>query len=130
MVTPPASTGMMVMSKIAVIRKPCANSGILNSVMPGARMFRMVTITLIEPRIEDTPSMCTAKIAKSMPQPLCTDSGAYMVQPVSTAPGPTPARPRKNGSTSMMAAGGRIQKPQLFSRGSAMSGAPSTMGSM
>ena len=80
--------------------------------------------------MEDTPSMCTAKMAKSMPQPLCTDSGAYMVQPASTAPGPTPARPRKKGSTSITAAGGRIQKPQLFRRGSAMSGAPIIIGSM
>jgi hypothetical protein len=57
MVTPPASTGMMTINKTAVIRKPCANSGIFISVMPGARMFRMVTITLIAPRIDDTPSM-------------------------------------------------------------------------
>ena len=87
-------------------------------------------MTLMDPRIEDTPSMCTAKMAKSMPQPLCTDSGAYMVQPVSTAPGPIPIRPRKKGSTSIRAAGGRIQKPQLFKRGKAMSGAPRIMGSM
>jgi hypothetical protein len=65
-----------------------------------------------------------------MPQPLWTDSGAYMVQPVSTAPGPMPAMPRKKGRVSIRAAGGRIQKPQLFKRGSAMSGAPRTMGSM
>ena len=55
---------------------------------------------------------------------------AAVVQPVSTAPGPMPIMPRKNGSVSMMAAGGKIQKPQLFRRGKAISGAPIIMGSM
>jgi hypothetical protein len=93
-------------------------------------MFRTVTITLMEPRIDDTPSMCTAKMAKSMPQPLCTDSGAYMVQPVSTAPGPMPAMPRKKGRVSITAAGGKIQKPQLFKRGKRHVGRAQNQGSM
>ena len=49
--------------------------------MPGARMFRIVVMMLIEPMIEDAPMMWSAKIAMSMPGPICTDSGAYSVQP-------------------------------------------------
>ena len=52
------------------------NSGIFISVMPGARMLRMVVMMLIEPMIEDAPMMCSAKIARSMPGPICIESGA------------------------------------------------------
>ena len=47
----------MEINKIAVTKKPCANKGIFMKVMPGARMFTMVTITLIEPKMDDTPNM-------------------------------------------------------------------------
>jgi hypothetical protein len=43
-----------------------ANSGTLNRVMPGARMFRKVVMMLIAPRIDDAPDTWTAKIAKSI----------------------------------------------------------------
>ena len=53
------------------------NSGILSSVMPGARMFQMVTMTLIAPMIEDTPIRCTASTKKAVESPLyLVDSGA------------------------------------------------------
>ena len=51
------------------------NSGILWSVMPGARMFRIVVMKLMAPRIEDAPAMCSEKMARSMPAPCCTESG-------------------------------------------------------
>jgi hypothetical protein len=51
------------------------NSGIFISVMPGARMLRIVVTMLIEPMIDEMPRMCTAKIAMSMPMPICTVSG-------------------------------------------------------
>ncbi len=51
------------------------NSGIFISVMPGARMFRMVVMMLIEPMIDDAPMIWTAKIVRSIPMPACTDSG-------------------------------------------------------
>ncbi len=57
MVTPPANTGMMEINRIAVTKKPCANKGIFMKVMPGARMLTMVTITLIEPKMDEIPSM-------------------------------------------------------------------------
>ena len=38
------------------------NSGIFSSVMPGARMFMIVTMTLIEPMIDEAPIRWIAKI--------------------------------------------------------------------
>ena len=52
------------------------NSGIFISVMPGARMFRMVTMMLIEPMIELAPMMCIAKMPTSIDGPICSVSGA------------------------------------------------------
>ena len=57
------------------------NSGIFINVMPGARMFRIVVMMLIEPMIEDMPRMWTAKIVRSMLMPCWTVSGGYRVQP-------------------------------------------------
>jgi cytochrome c oxidase subunit 1 len=39
-------------------------------VMPGARMFRMVTMILMPPMIEDAPIICTAKMVMSIPGPI------------------------------------------------------------
>ena len=50
-------------------------SGILISVMPGARRLRIVVMMLIEPMIDDAPRMWTAKIVRSIPIPACTVSG-------------------------------------------------------
>lgn len=96
-----------------------ANMGIFMSVMPGARMFRMVTMMLIEPMMELAPRMCMAKIPTSMDGPICSVSGAYSVQPAAGAP---PGM--KNDDTSMMAAGIISQKLKLFMRANAMSDAP------
>ena len=43
--------------------------------MPGARMFMIVTMMLIDPRIDDMPSMWTAKIVKGNELPACRDRG-------------------------------------------------------
>jgi len=59
-----------------VISQVQQNSGIFISVMPGARMFRMVTMMLIEPMIELAPRMCSEKIAMSIDGPICSVSGA------------------------------------------------------
>ena len=53
-----------------------ANMGIFISVIPGARMLRMVTMMLIEPMMEDAPSTCRAKIPASMLAPCCRLKGA------------------------------------------------------
>ena len=55
MVTAPASTGMTAISRYAVISQDQQNSGIFSRFMPGARMFMMVTMTLIAPMIEEAP---------------------------------------------------------------------------
>ena len=52
------------------------NSGIFISVMRGARMFRIVTMMLIEPMIDDAPMMCIAKMPASIDGPICSVSGA------------------------------------------------------
>ena len=78
---------------------------------------------LIEPMMELMPRMCTAKIVRSMPGPICVVSGAYIVQPT-----PAPPPGTRNDATSRIAAGGNSQKLQLFMRGNAMSGAPIIIG--
>ena len=74
--TAPASTGITAINRNAVISQVHTKSGIFIIVIPGARMFRMVVMMLIEPMIEEAPMMCSAKIARSMPGPICTVSGA------------------------------------------------------
>jgi len=78
---------------------------------------------LIEPRIELMPSRWTAKIVKSMPMPICTVSGAYIVQPT---PGAPPGI--RNDRASSVAANGSSQNDQLLRRANAMSGAPIIIG--
>ena len=51
------------------------NMGIFSSAMPGARMFMMVAMILIEPMIDEMPIMCRARMPKSTPMPPWMDSG-------------------------------------------------------
>src|SRR3989344_9499659 len=112
MVIAPASTGIVASSRYAVMNQVHTNIGIFISVMPGARIFRIVAMMLIEPRTEDMPSMWMDNSVKSVPSPPWTDSGGDSVQP----PDGPPPRLNKAGSSSG-AANGRIQKEQLFQRG-------------
>ena len=91
--------------------------------MPGARMFMMVTMTLMAPRIEEAPIRWMAKISIGKDAPVCSTSGGYMVQPPAGAPPGTNSE-----ASSSVKAKGRIQKLRLFRRGSAMSGAPTCIG--
>jgi hypothetical protein len=53
-------------------------------------MLRIVTIILIDPRIEEAPAKCILRIARSTEGPACPlrlDNGGYNVQPV-----PAPSR--------------------------------------
>src|SRR3954447_20715537 len=95
------------------------NIGSFISVMPGARMLSMVTRMLMAPMMDDAPMMCTAKIAMSMPTPICSDSGGYMVQPEPVAPPPA-----KNDPLSSKPPGGNSQNEKLFIRANAMPEAP------
>jgi hypothetical protein len=69
MVMAPASTGSDSSSRNAVTSIDQANSGILCSVMPGARMLRIVVMKLIAPRIEEAPARCSARMPKSTTGP-------------------------------------------------------------
>ncbi|MDT4885064.1 hypothetical protein FQZ97_1212670 [compost metagenome] len=69
MVMPPARTGSDNSSRNAVTSTAQAKSGILCSVMPGARMLRIVVMKLIAPRIDDAPEICRARMAKSTAGP-------------------------------------------------------------
>ena len=99
------------------------NNGIFISVIPCARMLRMVVMMLIEPMIDDRPMMCTARIVRSYETPPWMNSGGYIVQPPATAPPGS-----RNEDISRTPATGSNQKLQLFMRGNAMSGAPSISG--
>ena len=87
--------------------------------MPGARMFKMVTMMLIEPMIDEAPRICIAKMPASMLGPICKVSGAYSVQPAAGAPPGI-----KNDPTNISPAGIISQKEKLFIRAKAMSPAP------
>ncbi len=82
-------------------------------------MFKIVVMMLIEPIMEEAPMICTAKIAKSIPGPICVDKGAYKVQPAAVAPPGTKNEPANNN-----AAGGINQNEKLFIRANAISDAP------
>ena len=81
------------------------NSGRRSRVSPGARMFMIVTITLMAPMIDEAPIRWIAKIIIGKLVPACSASGGYIVQP--------PAGPPlavKNDDSSSVKAKGRIQK--------------------
>jgi hypothetical protein len=107
----------------AVISQVQQNIGIFISVMPGARMFSTVVMMLIAPMMELAPARWTAKIAMSMPGPICIDRGAYMVQPAALAPPGTKKEP-----SSSRDAATSSQKLKLFIRANAMSLAPIIIG--
>lgn len=93
---------------------------------PGARMFIKVTIKFIEPRIEEIPERCNARIAQStdrLGNPAIDDRGGYSVQPV---PGPVPILKEINKKIKETASN---QNDKLFKRGKAMSWAPISRGS-
>jgi hypothetical protein len=66
----PAKTGKESSNRIAVINTDHTNRGVCSNFTWGLRMFRIVEIKLIAPRIEDTPAMCKEKIVKSTAGPL------------------------------------------------------------
>jgi hypothetical protein len=68
---PPARTGKDSTSKKEVIKTDHKKRGIRNKVIPLGRMFKIVTIILIEPKIEDAPAKCILIIARSTDGPAC-----------------------------------------------------------
>lgn len=114
----PAKTGNERRRRIAVIRTDHTNRGIESRDIEEERMFKMVVMKLIAPRIEEAPAKCNLKIARSTENPewnMFPARGGYTVHPV---PAPTPAKAeeeRRNRD------GGRSQNLILFIRGNAIS---------
>jgi hypothetical protein len=69
MVIAPARTGKASSKRKVVTRIDQTKSGILCSVMPGARMLKIVVMKLIAPRIEEAPARCSDRMAKSIAGP-------------------------------------------------------------
>ena len=69
MVMAPASTGVAISCNQAVIKIDQTKSGILNKLMPGARMLKIVVMKFVAPRIEPAPARWREKIAKSTAGP-------------------------------------------------------------
>jgi len=65
----PANTGRDSRRRTAVIRTDHTNRGISSIVDLAGRMFRMVVMKLIAPRIEDTPARWREKIVISTEDP-------------------------------------------------------------
>jgi hypothetical protein len=65
MVIAPARTGSDKRSRTAVIRTDQTNSGMESKDIEADRMFMMVVMKLIAPRIEEAPARCNLKIARS-----------------------------------------------------------------
>jgi hypothetical protein len=125
MVIAPARTGRDRRRSTTVITTAHTNRGIRSSRSPLHRMLITVVIKLIAPRIEDAPARCREKMARSTEGPAWARflaSGGYTVQPV-PAPFSTAAE-----ETNRISEGGSSQNLILFSRGKAMSGAPSIKG--
>src|SRR3979490_1711076 len=102
------------------------NSGKRCMVMPGVRMFRIVTRKFIEPRIDDAPRMKTPTSHKLWPNGPRELSGGYEVQPASAAPvANLPGGSGKKKPESITNPAGRIiQNDSALILGNAMSRAP------
>ena len=124
-----AKTGSASKSKKAVTRTDQAKSGILCIVMPGARIFRIVVMKLIAPKIEEKPAANRPIIIKSKAGPGAPVvlSGGYITQlPPNPFPESLPETAKLMRRQSK--AVGSNQKDRLFIRGKAISGAPIMMG--
>jgi len=124
-VIPPANTGRDNNNKIAVNKIDQTNNGNLDIVIPPQRIFTIVQIKFIAPKIEDIPATCKDKIDKSTAAPECAnapDSGGYKVQP---EPTPDSTKLEYNNKDSD---GGNSQKLILFNLANAISGAPIRIG--
>lgn len=67
----PAKTGSERSNKIAVIFTDQTNKVIRSRGIPSQRIFKIVEIKLMAPKIEEAPAKCSEKIAKSTDPPAC-----------------------------------------------------------
>ena len=101
------------------------NSGIRSGIMLFGFILFVIVMKFTAPRIEDTPSKCREKMARSTDAPACAiplARGGYTVHPVPT-PLSTVLLVNKRVSD-----GCSNQKRMLFIHGNVMSGAPSVSG--
>jgi hypothetical protein len=110
----PAKTGKDKRSNTAVIKTDQTKRGIESRVKEEERMFMMVVMKLMAPKIEEAPAKC--KLYRLLAK------GGYTVQPV---PAPIPAKAERD---KRVREGGRSQNLILFIRGKAISCAPIIMG--
>jgi len=121
----PASTGRDNSKRTAVIRTDQTNNGIESKDIEEERIFIIVVIKLIAPKMEEAPAKCNLKIAKSTENPEWNKfpaKGGYTVHPVPT---PIPAKAEEESNVSE---GGSNQNLMLFIRGNAISWAPIIIG--
>jgi len=122
----PAKTGREKSSSRVVIKIDHTNNGICSVVFKEVRMFKIVVMKLMAPKIDETPAKWSLKIVRSTDAPewkRTLERGGYTVHPV---PEPEPENADK---INIVKDGGRSQNLMLFIRGKAMSWAPSIMGS-
>ena len=122
----PARTGSDNSSKITVNNVAHTNNGTRSKVMVFGRMFIIVEMKLIAPRIDLAPAKWREKIARSTGNPLWNiflANGGYTVHPV-----PTPLSTNAD-KVRRKIDGNSSHSLRLFNRGNAMSGAPSIIGS-
>jgi len=121
----PANTGKDRRSKIVVIKIDHKNSGIRSKFKVFIRIFKIVVIKLIAPKIDEIPAKWREKIAKSTDVLLWNnwvDRGGYTVHPVPAPVSTIDDRINKDSD------GGSNQNLMLFIRGNAISGAPNIIG--
>ena len=119
------STGVASRMSTAVTRTVQTKIGIRKSVMPGARILKIVVMKFTAPRIDAVPTSARPMIHRSVPTPSARlASGVYEVQPSAAAP------PNRYPLKMRMPPSGRSQKLSALMRGKAMSGAPSWSGTM
>jgi hypothetical protein len=61
----PANTGSESNRSTAVIKTDQTNRGIASSVKEEERIFKMVVMKLIAPKMEEAPARCSLKMARS-----------------------------------------------------------------
>ncbi len=101
----------------AVTNWPHTNKGIRVNVIPGARIFKMVTRKFMPVIVEPIPMRNTAAHHIEVPAAPCNDIGGYSVQPATGAP-------MRNDEYSIRPATGKIQYATMLSHGNATSRAP------
>src|SRR5262249_30632621 len=119
----PAMNGVAITTSSDVVKLAQTSRGMRQNVMPGARMVMIVTRKLSAVMIELAPAHWTPMLKKIVPSGWCTGKVSYPVQPDAKAP---PGTMKLH--TIIVPAIGSSQYDSAFSRGNAMSGAPSISG--